>query len=804
MKAHVEEIFHEVADLSADGRSEYFRQRNIDAETRREVKALLEFDSTSTAVPFESGIAQAAEQMLARFEPKGMLCGPYRLESLLGSGGMGSVYLAERVDGEVAQRVAIKLLRPGPDSSQLCERFLAERQILANLSHPNIARLLDAGRGEDGRPYLVMEYIEGKSIDVYTAEFSIRSKVHLFLKVCAAVGYLHRNLVVHRDLKPANILVTAEGEPKLLDFGIAKILDLMSDPVVTGIPMLTPDYASPEQVVGRAASTATDVYSLGAVLYKLLTGVSPHRFGDESIQEIVSVICSGRIAPPSKLAPAVRHDLEVIVLKTLRKEPQERYITVEQLSEDLENYLESRPIRARKGDKWYQIRKFLRRRWLPVAAASLAMAGLCGGMLVANRERAVAQQRFMQVRQLADRFIELHDDVAQLPGSTAIREKMVTTALDYLHNLSRSSGNDSKLLAEIGQAYAKIAHAQGAPGQPNLGRAENALWSFREAVEFESRAAALDPAYRIDLASVHTELSYLAMLNGYFPEAQQNLNTAASLLDQMRRENPENVELLVLAAQIAGIRGDLSESEGNFHDELAFFQEAAQLHDEYLRRKPSNAARVRAYRAATLVAWALTDNRQYEEALTTLHERAPVIDALLASEPENWNYLRQRMAAANYEGQIYDNETGNCLHKPSEAIAAFRLYVEIAHKLTAADPNNASARLSLASAYYKLSWPLGRIDARQSVRMAENAVQMFNENLALNPHDRVIRSGRARALRHLAYAYGRNHNLNKARVAIAQAIAAQEQVVNESPTDQNERSQLTLSRKILKSFKSIY
>ena len=187
---------------------------------------------------------------LARLEPKDLPCGPYRLGDLLGRGGMGTVYLAERVDGEVAQRVAVKLLRPGADDPELRQRFLAERQILATLSHPNIARLLDAGHREDGQPYLVMEYVEGKAIDVYTAGLGIRQKITLFLKVCAAVGYLHRNLVVHRDLKPANILVTDEGEPKLLDFGIAKMLDLTTDSTVTGMRMLTPDYASPEQVAG--------------------------------------------------------------------------------------------------------------------------------------------------------------------------------------------------------------------------------------------------------------------------------------------------------------------------------------------------------------------------------------------------------------------------------------------------------------------------------------------------------------------------------------------------------------------------
>ncbi len=798
MRDRVQEIFHAVADLSAEARNRHFEEHRVDPETRAEVISLLEFESGS-AVTLDRDIARIARHALARFELQTMLCGPYRLESLLGSGGMGSVYLAERVDGEVAQRVAIKLLRPGADSSQSRERFLAERQILANLSHPHIAKLLDAGHREDGQPYLVMEYIEGKSIDLYAAGLSIRLKVILFLKVCAAVSYLHRNLVVHRDLKPANILVTPEGEPKLLDFGIAKILDLISDPALTSMPMLTPDYASPEQALGGAASTATDVYSLGAVLYKLLTGTPPHHFKEDSRQDIVAVISAGKIRPPAQLAPALKGDLEIVLLKALRREPQERYATIDQFSEDLENFLESRPIRARKTDRWYRGRKFFRRHWLPVTPVALAIAGLSAAIFVVNREQDIAQQRFLEVRQLADRFIELHDDVAKLPGSTKIREKMVTTALDYLHKLSRSAGTDSNLLAEIGHVYEKVAEAQGAPGQPNLGRADDALQSFRNAIAFESRAAALDPAYRIDLAFFRSELAYLAMLNGHFAEARSNLDAAGALLDRLRTENPGNTELLILAARIAGNRGDLSETAGNFADELTFFRKSAALHDEYLRRKPGDEARLRAYRAATLLAWALADNKRCEEALAALHERAPVMDALLAAEPDNPSYLRQRMAAANYEGEIYDSETGNCPSKPREAAAALGRYVEMARQLAAADPNNASARLSLASAYYKLSLPLGKIDPRQSVHMAKEGLRLFDEEIARNPHDRVLRGSRARAVRFLAYAYQRNRDPDKARAAVREAITAEERIVAESPGDKRERIELAISRRLLES-----
>jgi serine/threonine protein kinase len=352
MRIHVDDLFHEVADLSTEARALYFGERDIDPSTQEEVEALLAFDCVLTG-SLDRDITQMAELALKQLDVPPLLCGSYRLGDLLGRGGMGTVYLAERVDGEVTHKAAVKLLRPGADDPQIRQRFMAERQILATLSHPNIASLLDAGHREDGQPYLLMEYVEGKAIDVYTADLGIRQTIRLFLKVCAAVGYLHRNLVVHRDLKPANILVTSEGEPKLLDFGIAKILDLTTDSTQTSMRMLTPDYASPEQVTGTPITTASDIYSLGAVLYKLLTGASPHQFDDESGGAIASAIFTGRITPPSSLTPGLKSDLESVVMKALRRESQERYATVEQFAEDLENFLEWRPVRARRSDAWY-------------------------------------------------------------------------------------------------------------------------------------------------------------------------------------------------------------------------------------------------------------------------------------------------------------------------------------------------------------------------------------------------------------------------------------------------------------------
>jgi eukaryotic-like serine/threonine-protein kinase len=379
MTAEIEQLFHTLADLSPDARAQYLAEHEIDGETRREVEALLAFDSGASAF-LAREVSIAAGRALPQLDGKGLRCGPYRLLDTVGRGGMGTVYLAERVDGEVTQRAAVKLLAPGAGEIQR-ERFLRERQILASLSHPNIARMLDAGHLESGQPFLAMEYVDGEPIDVFAADMSVRDKIALFLKVCAPVAYLHRNQVVHRDLKPSNILVTGAasgepGEPKLLDFGIAKLLDIATDSTLTSLRMLTPDYASPEQVAGKGVSTASDIYSLGAVLYKLLTGKPAHEFDDRSAEGIAHTVTTREVTRPSKWAPELKGDLESILLKALRKDPHERYANVNEFAEDLEAYLASRAVRARSGTAWYRARKFLRRN--RAAAAVLLMAAGLG------------------------------------------------------------------------------------------------------------------------------------------------------------------------------------------------------------------------------------------------------------------------------------------------------------------------------------------------------------------------------------------------------------------------------------------
>lgn len=329
--------------------------------------------------------------------------GPYRLERLLGRGGMGEVWLASRADGSFEQQVAVKLVRPGFGAEILLPRFHRERELLARLNHPNIALLLDGGVSPDGRPYLVTQYIQGEPLLEYCERrrLDVRGRLELFRKLCSAVEYAHRNLIVHRDLKPGNVLVTADGTPKLLDFGLAKIL---GEDTSATVPILTPAYASPEQLRGEAVATVADVYSLGVVLFELLTGSLPYTARTTSATETIDAITRQEPRRASQIEregirPVPPGDLDAILAKALEKSPERRYSSVESLSADIANFLEDRPVTARRPTRAYYLAKYLRRHWRGAAAGALAVTLLAGATAfsihsaqVANRQRARAER----------------------------------------------------------------------------------------------------------------------------------------------------------------------------------------------------------------------------------------------------------------------------------------------------------------------------------------------------------------------------------------------------------------------------
>jgi len=458
-------LFHEIVELSPEERETYFRSHEIPAGLRAEVEGLLRFDTARDHLLTHSVADRAARMLdMAKTTPGERRCGPYRLLRVIGSGGMGSVYEAERADGEVKQRVAIKLLRYGADDSAFRSRFLQERQILATLNHPAIGRLLDAGHTSDGQPYLTMEYIDGVPIDVYSEKLAVRHKLELFMQVCDAVSYAHRHLIIHRDLKASNILVDGEGRPKLLDFGIAKIIDPERDQEHTSIGFrpLTPAYASPEQVHGKPITTASDVYSLGVLLYKLLTGRFPYEFAALTAACIDRTICEVEPA-----APHISQDLDNILLMALRKEPSRRYISVQHLADDIQRALSDRPVLARPDTVRYRTAKFIRRNRLSFTAAVLVLAAVIGGSIVSIYQARLAQERFQDVRKLAHTFVfDLHDEVAKLEGSTKAREIMVRTGLEYLDNLARKAGGDLDLQGKSPRPISRSVTPKATPTGP--------------------------------------------------------------------------------------------------------------------------------------------------------------------------------------------------------------------------------------------------------------------------------------------------------------------------------------------------
>ncbi|MEZ5314238.1 MAG: serine/threonine-protein kinase, partial [Thermoanaerobaculia bacterium] len=449
----------------------------------------------------------------------GRRIGPWSVTAKIGEGGMGRVYRAARADDRFERLVAIKILRGAVDSPRFRERFRTERRILAGLDHPGIARLLDGGELEEGTPYLVLEFVEGTDLIRHATErrLDLRGRLQLFRQILEGVGFAHRHLVVHRDLKPSNILVTPQGETKLLDFGVARLTAASSEEggpsfAATQDRMFTPAYASPEQLQGELVSTSSDIYSLGVVLFELLVGATPFEDRRDSPLALSTAIERNEPPRPSRAVRRVRQenpadvlltpgalqgDLDAIVLKALRREPERRYSSVAELDRDLENHLVGRPVSARRGTFAYVTSRFVRRnRWrLGIATAALAMLALAGVQSATRlrTERDLAERRFSETRELARSLLfEIHDAVRDVDGSTEARKLILERALTYLEKLRSESQGDPTLTREVAEGYLRDrrdlrtggrrrARSRGAeldssPDGPGAGRAARGVW----------------------------------------------------------------------------------------------------------------------------------------------------------------------------------------------------------------------------------------------------------------------------------------------------------------------------------------
>src|SRR5215472_16035365 len=438
MNPYLQKLFEQAVGMVGAEREGFISRHCADPALRRDLELLLACDQGADTF-LEGAVIDAASSVLKSLGlSPGQRIGPYRVLTVIGQGGMGLVYLAERADGKFEQRVALKVLQSGPDQPFVAEQLQQECRILASLEHPNIARVLDADVTENGVPYFVMEYVDGQPIDRYCDEhkLSLRDRLRLLLPVCDAVHVAHQKLIVHRDLKPDNILVTASGIPKLLDFGIAKVLTEVSmNPQNTATRVLTPEYASPEQARGEPVTTATDVYSLGGVLYKLLTGSAPHQLQNKSPLEAVRAICEQDVSKPSALRHVLAGDVDSILLKALQTDAKRRYRSVDQFAADLHRWLEGKPVAAVPPSPAYLARKFAHRHRVALAIASAFALVLVVAAMVSIRQ-GIRANREAAVAAAVNEFLQ-NDLLAQASASSQSRpntkpdpDLKVRTALD--------------------------------------------------------------------------------------------------------------------------------------------------------------------------------------------------------------------------------------------------------------------------------------------------------------------------------------------------------------------------------------
>jgi serine/threonine protein kinase len=736
----VRELFHELADVPQDEREKLLAERRIAPEVRSEVESLLTHDASSGPL-FTTPVYTTAEAMLRDGGPREpSYCGPYRIIRQIGSGGMGVVFLAERCDGELQQKVAIKLLRAGADRPSWRDRFLKERQLLATLNHPSIAHVLDAGHTEDGRPYLVMEYVDGAPIDIYAASLDLHHQLLLFLRVCEGVSHAHRRLIIHRDLKPSNILVDASGQPKLLDFGIAKLLDESEDTTLTLERRLTPGYASPEQVCGANQTTATDVYSLGAVFYKMLTG---------------------RLPREQEGAPKLPADIVHILRRSLREEPDERYASVEAFANDIRAFLGSRPVQARSGNAWYRTRKFFRRYWLPSTAAIVAIISLSVGLYIANRERAVAQRRFQQVRHLANQVLGLDRVVRGLPGATKARQELVAISKDYLEGLTAEARSDQKLALEIGMAYDTLARVQGVPTATNLGQPAEAEKSLKKAEALLERVLKADPRNRKALlatASVAQSRMILAQIAHRDGEALAQARKAAARLDSLLSLGAPS---LPEASDITGFLGNIALAHTNMH----LYPDAIR----YGRRAIDTAqllptARWQAGSALSVVADSMRLSGDLEGALEAMRESIVQLEnAQFSSELTRFTNLSSALWRA---GVILGEDGDVNLGRPDDAIPMLQRAMDLAEELARRDPSDSKSRTLVAQAGREL----GDILRHSNPRKAEEVYNQALTRLREIEDNQKARRDEAHILANSAFALRRLGRAAEARSRIDSAF----------------------------------
>ncbi|MEQ1922294.1 MAG: protein kinase [Pyrinomonadaceae bacterium] len=775
----VKSIVEIAVELAPDDRAAFLDQKCADDMTlRNEVESLLAADNTNAQL-LEGNFSVA---VLGEGGPDpriGTKIGHYEITAEIGAGGMGAVYLAERSDGAFEQKVALKLIKRGMDSDAILRHFVNERQILASLEHPNIAHLIDGGTTKDDLPFFVMEYVEGETIVDYATNngLSLEARLELFRKVCSAVSYAHQNLVIHRDLKPSNILVTKDGTPKLLDFGIAKLLKgEPSQEQSTRNFIFTPEYASPEQVRGENLTTATDVYSLGVILYELLTGDRPYDTRDKSIGDVIRSICETEPERPSSVVSrpqpehgdtgqnekqtqprskpqALRGDLDNIILKALRKEPERRYTSVEQFSEDIRLHLAGLPVLAIKDTWTYRATKFIKRNRAVAAAAAIILVTIIGGLSatlyqarIAQKERLKAEQRFNDVRALANSFLfEFHDAIQPLSGSTPARKLVVSRAIEYLDKLAVEAGDDAALQRELATAYERIGKIQGNSYFSNLGETDAAMASYRRSLEIRQRLADLDPVNRglqYDLAISHRGVGDMYYTMDDLTNALQSYQSSHAILEKVAADDPSNLKYLSSLADVISRLGDIKGMPGysNLGDQngaMESYQRVVALAEKLTNAAPENQEYRGDYATRLFYFGKLqAASGDVKGAIISGRKGIALLEALVVANPNDAAYESRLMVALNSlrSSLLADGQT-------AEAIENARRVITTMERLVSADPKNSNLKRGLGTSYHSLG--ICQVKAKQvgeGMESFRRALTIAEELAAAEPKNAEHRS----------------------------------------------------------------
>ncbi|HVF55617.1 MAG TPA: serine/threonine-protein kinase [Pyrinomonadaceae bacterium] len=810
----IEELLDAALELAPDERQKFLDERAADApELRREVESLLACEEGAKGFLGAPAIAFSADffdEPDGEDERAGQIVGNYRIIREIGRGGMGTVFLAERADGEFQQKVALKIVRRSFADTELARRFRRERQILASLSHDNIARLLDGGVSGDGEPFLVMEYVEGLRIDDYckTNQLRLVGRLRLFLDVCRGVSYAHQHLVVHRDIKPSNIIVDGEGEPKLLDFGIAKLLDAehAGEHTQTNFRAFTPEYAAPEQVAGGQVTTASDVYSLGVLLNDLLHAAPPssnpqpasggwqsegaRRKTAETNLPTKQENANGRANGKAKNRDRkiIDGELKNIIAMARREEPARRYASVAQLAEDIQRYLDGLPVRAQKDSFTYRAEKFVRRNKLGVVAAALVLLSLVAGLAaalwqanVARTERDRAERRFNDVRKLSNSLLfEIAPQIERLEGSTEARASLVKRALEYLDSLARESGRDAGLQSELAAAYEKVGDLQGMPRRANLGDFNGALASYEKAREIRQGLLARSPNDFELRKRLAANLSALAFIRWWLSDVSGALVDSEKSLDIYERliaERPGETELRLSAAETQLDRADMF----YFNDQVAETYpplKAAIAALETLRRtNPEHVETLRLLaRGRTILALTLRFDDRQKEGEVELSEAFAIREALIRKYPHD---------AVQKQGLLQTYQQGAQFYQEVDDPRAFEILLKaqtVAEESVAADAANTQARQNLAKNYSLLGLlavRLKRLD--EAVGYLEKSAAGFAELEKIEPQNRTYKHDIGRVLMFLGQADYERRNFAGAIESYGKASALFEDDVRADP-----------------------